>query len=58
MLPIGEADIAYLNSALTWTDNGDPNPNDSVIYDIYLGQNAEPPLVAEGLQATEYPAAS
>lgn len=41
---------------LSW-QGGDPNPNDTVHYDLYLGRSAPPPLVARGLTVTEWSAA-
>ncbi len=38
---------------LRWT-GGDPNPDDTVRYDLYLGLGSPPPLVAAGLSAATY----
>ncbi len=52
--PANGSAIAYLNAELTWSGKGDPNPNDTVSYDLYLGQTPDPPLVASGLTTLHY----
>jgi hypothetical protein len=48
----GEADV-YIGHLLFWT-GGDPNPGDSVSYDLYFGTTNPPPLEAEDLLSTAY----
>ena len=38
---------------LVWT-GGDPDPGDTVTYDLYIGTTPDPPLVASKLQDTAY----
>jgi hypothetical protein len=38
---------------LSWT-GGDPNPHDTVTYDVYFGNTSSPPLVANNQTATVY----
>ena len=42
-----------INADLSWT-GGDPDPDDTVTYDIYFGTNPNPPLIAGGLTQTSY----
>jgi hypothetical protein len=48
----GETDV-YIGHLLFWT-GGDPNPGDSVSYDLYFGTTNPPPLEAEDLLSTAY----
>ena len=41
--PADDAIGVSINADLSWT-GGDPNPTDTVTYDIYLGTNATPPF--------------
>jgi YVTN family beta-propeller protein len=38
---------------LSW-DGGDPNPGDTVVYDLYLGRTAPPPLLVRGVTGSEW----
>jgi hypothetical protein len=48
----GETNV-NINKVLTWI-GGDPNPGDSVKYDVYFGKSSSPPLVAEGISQSAY----
>ncbi|MFY9942052.1 MAG: right-handed parallel beta-helix repeat-containing protein, partial [Desulfobacterales bacterium] len=48
------AEGAPLAVTLTWT-GGDPNPWDTVVYDIYMGEGADAlPLLASGIEDAEF----
>ena len=42
-----------INADLTW-DGGDPNPGDTVTYDVYFGTTSPPPLAVSGQSGTTY----
>ena len=42
-----------LDTILSWT-GGDPDPGDTVTYDVYFGTTNPPPLVTTGITETEY----
>lgn len=42
-----------INVALSWT-GGDPDPEDTVTYDVYFGISTPPPLVSENQTQTTY----
>jgi hypothetical protein len=42
-----------IETDLSWT-GGDPDPGDTVIYDVYFGTNSNPPNVATGQSSTAY----
>ncbi len=42
-----------ISTNLSWT-GGDPNPGDTVTYDIYFGTTSSPPLVSVGYPTTTY----
>jgi PKD repeat protein len=46
-------DVA-LNAQLSWTASTDPDNGDVVVYDIYVGTSANPPLIVSGHQTTSY----
>jgi hypothetical protein len=48
----GETNV-NINKVLTWI-GGDPNPGDSVKYDVYFGKSSSPPLVAEDVPQSAY----
>jgi len=48
----GGTDIS-VDADLTWA-GGDPDPGDTVTYDVYFGTNETPPLVSSGQTATTY----
>jgi len=48
----GETNV-NINKVLTWI-GGDPNPGDSVKYDIYFGTSSPPPLVAQDVSQAAY----
>ena len=50
--PDGATDIS-VDDLLKWT-GGDPNPADTVTYDVYFGESSPPPLVGEDLYQSAY----
>ncbi len=42
-----------LNTKLSWS-GADPNPGESITYDVYFGLNIDPPLVSQGQNKTTY----
>jgi len=48
----GATDV-YIDDILKWT-GGDPNPGDTVTYDVYFGTSSPPPLVEEDLTQAVY----
>ena len=42
-----------INDDLSWT-GGDPDPGDTVTYDVYFGETSTPPKVAGNLSGTSY----
>jgi D-glucuronyl C5-epimerase, beta-sandwich domain/Bacterial TSP3 repeat len=51
--PADATEVPY-TMMLSWISERDPNPNDSIVFDVYLGSSNDPPLVAEGIQTTQY----
>ncbi len=39
---------------LSWSSSSDPNPGDTITYDIYFGASSPPPLVESGYSGTNY----
>jgi hypothetical protein len=52
-VPEDGAPHADIDADISWT-GGDPNPGDTVTYDVYFGTDTPPPLVATGQSATTY----
>ena len=50
--PDGATDVPIVK-ILSWI-GGDPNPGDTVLYDVYFGNSSPPPMVAEDLSETSY----
>ena len=48
----GEIDV-NVDADLSWT-GGDPNPGDTVTYDVYFGTTTPPPEIATGISDTTY----
>jgi glutaredoxin len=48
----GATDVS-IDDILKWT-GGDPNPGDTVTYDVYFGTSSPPPMVVEDLIQTAY----
>jgi hypothetical protein len=48
----GDTDVS-IDADLSWT-GGDPDPGDTVTYDVYFGTSSPPPQVATGQSATTY----
>jgi hypothetical protein len=48
----GETDVS-IDADLSWT-GGDPDPDDTIIYDVYFGTSSPPPQVATGQSDTTY----
>jgi len=48
----GEEKVAP-NVVLKW-EGGDPDPDETVAYDVYFGKNQDPPLMAEGHEESSY----
>ena len=51
--PQNHANGIDINSDLSWT-GGDPDPGDTVTYDIYFGSTSPPPLVSLGHPSSTY----
>ncbi len=51
--PPNHAQNVALDAQLSWT-GGDPDPGDTVVYDVYFGTTDPPPLVAENQSQTTY----
>jgi hypothetical protein len=51
--PANHATGESVDSDLSWT-GGDPNPEDTVIYDVYFGTTSPPPQVVSGQSNTTY----
>ncbi|MGA8849256.1 MAG: hypothetical protein WB564_05465 [Dehalococcoidia bacterium] len=51
--PIDHATRIPISADLSWT-GGDPDPGDTVTYDIYFGTSSSPPLVSNHLSETAY----
>ncbi len=52
-MPEDGAPHVDIDADLSWT-GGDPNPEDTVTYDVYFGTDTPPPLVATHQSATTY----
>jgi len=50
--PDGATDVS-IEKILKW-NGGDPNPGDTVTYDVYFGKSSPPPLVDEDILITSY----
>ena len=53
--PDGAINVAMINPTLSWTAT-DPNPGDTLTYDIYLGTAPNPPLKVSNQSAASYQA--
>ena len=51
--PADDAIDVPLNAVLSWT-GGDPDPDDTVTYDVYFGTATPPPQIASNESATTY----
>ena len=51
--PADNATDQPINIQLSW-QGGDPNPTDTVTYDVYFGTTSEPPLVSDDQTETGY----
>jgi|GEM_PF-1721014 len=51
--PAHQATGVSLDAGLSWT-GGDPDPGDTVTYDIHFGTSADPPRVVENQPGTRY----
>jgi hypothetical protein len=49
----GAAGVPLDDLVLVWI-GGDPDPDDTVFYDVYFGTDPDPPLVAENILEEEY----
>ncbi|MGB3976044.1 MAG: hypothetical protein WBM02_09125 [bacterium] len=49
----GALNVPINLAALTWV-GGDPDPGDTVLYDLYFGTSASPPSLARDLTESEY----
>lgn len=49
----GATNIPLVDLTLTWV-GGDPDPDDTVVYDVYFGTDADPALMVEDLSETQY----
>ncbi|MBN1354764.1 hypothetical protein JXA40_00685 [bacterium] len=52
-IPPDDAVDVDVNADLSWQCN-DPNPGDTLEYDVYFGTSADPPLVMEGVTSSVY----
>ncbi|MEM7828580.1 MAG: hypothetical protein QW561_04495 [Candidatus Aenigmatarchaeota archaeon] len=53
--PNGAIDIPQINPTLSWTAT-DPDPGDTLTYDVYFGKSSNPPLVVSNQSSTSYQA--
>ena len=53
-LPIDGGSIVHENAYLSWSSPGDPNPDDTVTYDLYFGTSVSPPLVQSDYSNSSY----
>jgi PKD repeat protein len=53
--PDGAIGIEQINPILSWTAS-DPDPGDTITYDVYFGTTANPPLKVSNQSATSYQA--
>ena len=51
--PASEATNQPINTTLTW-QGGDPDPGDTVTYDLYFGTSSTPSLIANAITNTSY----
>ncbi len=51
--PNNHASNVDINADLSW-DGGDPDPEDTVTYDVYYGTSSDPPKVASNISDTNY----
>jgi len=51
--PSNHASSVSISTTLSWT-GGDPDPGDTVTYDVYFGVSSSPPLVSSGQSGTTY----
>ena len=51
--PASEATNQPINTTLTW-QGGDPDPGDTVTYDLYFGTSSAPSLIASAITNTSY----
>jgi hypothetical protein len=49
--PANGAQFIELTPTLSWT-GGDPNPQDTVTYNVYFGNSTTPPLIAQNISTT------
>jgi hypothetical protein len=52
-IPSNHLTDVSINADLSWT-GGDPDPGDTVTYDVYFGDNSPPPLVSSGQSSITY----
>ncbi len=52
--PPNNATGVFTCTVLSWTCYGDPDPLDSVTYDVYFGTSSSPPRVVTGQTSTTY----
>lgn len=53
--PNGSTDQS-VNIQLSWDASTDPDQDDIIFYNVYIGETTEPPLVANGISTTSYTA--
>ena len=51
--PVNNSENISVSVTLSWT-GGDPDPDDDVVYDVYLGTNSSPKKIAGNLTDTSY----
>ncbi len=51
--PANGATGVYIQTDLSWV-GGDPDAGDSVVYDVYLGNSSNPPLIAQSISSATY----